>query len=228
MNDTLQTPKSIGIIMDGNRRWATAQKLSSLDGHLAGKKKLEEVVRWAKEAHIRTITFYAFSTENWNRPEEEITYLMQLLEDALLNQFDEIKKEKVQIRFIGQRDRFSSKLQGLMSQIEKETSNNTEGIVSLALSYGGRAEILSAVNRVVNEGREVSEEDFSSALWTAGTPDPDLIIRTGGEKRLSNFLPWQSVYSELFFTNTLWPDFSQEEFTTIVKEFASRTRRMGR
>lgn len=228
MNEPQTTPTSIGIIMDGNRRWARAHNLSSLEGHQTGKKKLDEVVRWAKEVGVRNIIFYAFSTENWNRSQEEVSHLMQLFEDALVDQFDEIKKEKVQIRFIGQRERFSKKLQELMQQVEEETAGGTEGTVSLALSYGGRAEILSAVNTAVSAGNEVTEEAFGNLLWTAGSPDPDLIIRTGGEKRLSGFLPWQSVYSELFFTNTLWPDFSREAFDSILKEFASRPRRMGR
>jgi undecaprenyl diphosphate synthase len=228
MNESQTIPTSIGIIMDGNRRWAKAKGLSTIEGHKAGKETLDKIVRWGKDAGVRYITFYAFSTENWHRSEEEVAGLMNLLEDTLAHQFDEIKKENVAIRFIGERERFSKKNQELMERLEVETAKNTGGVVALALSYGGRAEILSAVNRLIKEGKEVSEEDFSNALWTAGIPDPDLIIRTGGVERLSNFLPWQSIYSELFFTNTLWPDFSQEEFLSILNMFASRSRRMGR
>jgi undecaprenyl diphosphate synthase len=224
----MEHPACIGIIMDGNRRWAAAHGVPSSAGHQAGYEKLKEVAAWGREEGIGTAVFYAFSTENWKREQAEVGYLMDLLRLALAENFDSLRKENVRMRFIGQKERFDHDIVQGMERVEEETSRNTGGTVALALSYGGRAEILSAVNRLLS-GRvpSVDEETFSARLWTAGIPDPDLIIRTGGERRLSNFLPWQGVYSELAFTDTYWPDFSQDEFRSILADFASRTRRRG-
>ncbi|MSU56235.1 MAG: di-trans,poly-cis-decaprenylcistransferase [Candidatus Taylorbacteria bacterium] len=223
------TPKCIGIILDGNRRWAKAKGLPTLEGHRRGEDKVKDIMRWAKEAGVSHVVVYAFSTENWNRSPEEVSYLMGLFKRALTVQLEELKKEGFRVRCIGERERFSPELQKLMNSAERDTQDLPGPTLVLALSYGGRAEILTAARRVAKEGKsEVTEQEFSSYLWSAGIPDPDLIIRTGGEKRLSGFLTWQSVYSELFFVDTFLPDFSKEEFQGIVTEFAQRERRMGR
>ncbi|MBV9349376.1 MAG: di-trans,poly-cis-decaprenylcistransferase [Patescibacteria group bacterium] len=230
--------RSVGIIMDGNRRWAKSRGLPVFSGHQKGvealKKLFDEYPRLKNEYGLAAISLYAFSTENWDRAQEELGFLMQLFEKALgdlLESFskDETPEKKVRIRIIGQRERFSTKLQKIMRELEEKTATYEAGDVYIALSYGGRSEILGAVNSLLSEGvSEVSEKDFAGRLWTRGMPDPDIIIRTGGAKRLSNFLPWQSVYSELFFTDTLWPDFAVKELEAIFKEFQSRERRHGR
>jgi undecaprenyl diphosphate synthase len=230
MDSPHTVPKCIGLIMDGNRRWAKARGLPTHDGHTAGRDVLIDCVRWAKKAGVETLVFFAFSTENWKRTEEEVGYLMKLLENTLRDEFQELKKENVRMRFIGERDLFSETLQTLMTQWEEETGSATGGTVAIALSYGGRSEILRAVERLHVRGYEqgISEEDFSRHLDTTDLPDPDIIIRTGGERRLSGFLTWQSVYSELFFLDTLWPDFSKEEFSAVLEEFAVRKRNFGK
>jgi len=215
--------------MDGNRRWARERGLPTLEGHLRGYRKLKNVMSWAKEAGVPHLIFYTFSTENWNRSKEEVGYLMKLFETAFANEIDEIKKKGIRLRFIGQRERFSEKLQAAMARAERDTAENTEGTVAFALSYGGRQEIIEAANALLKEGKKQTDEAaFGEHLWSAGIPDPDIIIRPGGEKRLSNFLPWQSVYSELFFSDTYWPDFSKEEFLGILKEYGERGRRRGK
>ena len=221
-------PVSLGIVMDGNRRWAKSKGLMALAGHRAGAEKLKDVVEWSKAAGIKFLTVYAFSTENWNRSLEEVSGIMNLLEEYLDREFGELSKT-TRLRFIGERERFSDVIREKVEHLEKVSKDQESFTLSIALSYGGRAEILEAVNKLIEEDREVvTESELSEKLWTAGTPDPDLIIRTGGEKRLSNFLLWQSVYSELFFTPTLWPDFSREEFDAIIAEYAKRERRNGK
>jgi undecaprenyl diphosphate synthase len=218
------TPKCVGIIMDGNRRWAKAQGLSPLLGHHEGLKTLRTIVRAAKERGIEHLIIYAFSTENWNRTGEEVEYLMNLFQ----KEFDTFKEEEVRLRFVGQRQRFSKDMQEMMSNLEKETAHKGPYTFWICLSYGGRAEIVHAANEAAKEGGDITEESLSRHLWTLEMPDPDLIIRTSGEMRLSGFLPWQSIYSELFFTNTLWPDFSVDEFDQILKEYSERERRHGK
>lgn len=223
------SPRCIGIILDGNRRFAKANGLPTLEGHRRGYERVKDIMQWAKEAHIPFVIVYAFSTENWNRSPEEVSYLMGLFKEALTKQLQELKQEGFRVRCIGERERFSSELQKLMQSAEEETERLSGPILALALSYGGRADILQAARRAIKEGKkDITESEFSSYLWTNGIPDPDLIIRTSGEKRLSGFLTWQSVYSELFFIDTYLPDFSKEEFQAILKEFSERDRRMGK
>ncbi len=223
------TPQCIGIILDGNRRWAKAHGVSILEGHRRGYEKVKEIMSWTTEAKVPFVVVYAFSTENWSRSPEEVSYLMGLFKEALTAKFQELKKEGLRVRCIGERARFSSELQELMRKAEEETAHFSPPTLVLALSYGGRAEIVQAARRVAAEGKtEITEEEFSSYLWSAGIPNPDLIIRTGGEKRLSGFLTWQSVYSELFFVDTYLADFSKGEFQDILNEFGKRKRRMGR
>ena len=214
--------------MDGNRRFAKAQGKSSLDGHRAGFEKLKEVAGWCQDAGVESVIFYAFSTENWKRAPEEVTYLMDLFESALTNEFDELKKRGVKVRFIGDRARFSQTIQTLMQKTETETAHATKGTLGIAVSYGGRAEIVAAANALQKKGIEATEENFGDYLTTAGIADPDILIRTGGEVRLSNFLPWQSTYSELFFSPTLWPDYSKAEFDQLLADFDARRRNFGK
>jgi undecaprenyl diphosphate synthase len=229
-------PKTVAIFMDGNRRWAKAHGLSQLEGHEAGKDILFKFVDFYTELREKWGTkhyvFYAFSTENWNRAAEEVAGIMGIFERAL-EEFDtlfpKLEKEGIRIRFVGQRERLSTRLQELMEHIEEKTAAHSAGSIVLAISYGGRADIIQAANHLIEEGKEIiTEEDLSTHLWTAIVPDPDLIIRPGGEMRLSNFFTWPSAYSELAFTNTLWPDFSQEELERIFEDYASRERRRGK
>lgn len=225
----MSIPRSIGVIMDGNRRWAKERGLPAMDGHKAGAEKIFELAEWAHEAGIEEVILYTFSTENWNRAEEEVGYLMQLAEKLFTDQLARFKDAGVTLRFVGDLERASARLQEVMRVAEEETREGGAGTLAFAFSYGGRPEILAAVNRLLREGRQdVSEEDFSNALWSARLLDPDLILRTGGERRLSNFLPWQSVYSELFFTDTKWPDLPKEEFDAVLTEFSERERRHGK
>ena len=217
----------VGIVMDGNRRWAKAKGLSKLEGHRTGSNKLKDTVRFVREHGIKHLAVYAFSTENWNREPAEVSYLMDLFRELLHKEMSELGKEGVRIRFAGQRERFSASLQQAMNDTEEETLQNDAITLWCCLSYGGRAEIVAA-SRDAAEGGEITEDSLARHLWTADMPDPDIIIRTGGEKRLSGFLTWQSVYSELFFSDTLWPDFKREEFDAILGEFAQRERRRGK
>lgn len=223
-------PACIGVIMDGNRRWARKRGLPTLEGHRAGYEKLREIVSWATDAGVGTVIVYAFSTENWNRSPEEVGYLMDLFRTVVTRETEEMRKKNARLTFVGDRSRFSPDMQELMHRAESDTATGTAGSLVVALSYGGRAEIMAAARALCAEGvppEGVTEETFAQKLWTAGLPDPDLVIRTGGETRLSNFLPWQSVYSELFFVGMLWPDFSKEEFDRILAEYAGRERRRG-
>lgn len=219
--------KSIGLIMDGNRRWARAQGLPTLEGHRRGYEKLKEVLEWAKEAGVTNIMVWGFSTENWNRSAEEVSYLMNILRTMISADAVELKKRGVRLKIIGQRERFAPDIQQAMADAER-TAAEGEHTFWLGLSYGGRAEILDTTNRLIAAGKSVTEEEFSNALWTAGMPDPDLIIRTGGDLRLSGFLPWQGVYSELFFLEKHWPDFEKEDFQKVLTEFRGRERRHGK
>ncbi len=222
-------PQCVGFIMDGNRRWATAQGKSLLDGHRAGYSTFKNIVEAVYDAHIPHMVCYAFSTENWKRTEEEVGYLMSLLEQALAELPNLLqKKGKINLRVIGELGALSQKLREAVTDAESKNYDDPDLTVWVALSYGGRREIVDAVNRAVSAGTLVSEESFGGMLWTHGMPDPDLIIRTSGEMRTSNFLLWQSAYSELFFTKTLWPDFGESQFQSILHEYATRERRKGR
>ncbi|MES2931759.1 MAG: polyprenyl diphosphate synthase [Patescibacteria group bacterium] len=225
----MSTLRSIGIIMDGNRRWAKERGLETLEGHKAGAEKIFEIVRWAHEAEVQEVILYAFSTENWNRAEEEVGYLMRLAGKLFTEQLPRFKESGAKLRFIGDLSRASERIQSMIKKAEEETKDGAKGTLVFAFSYGGRPEILAAINELLKEGKEsVGEEEFSGTLWSAGLLDPDLILRTGGERRLSNFLPWQSVYSELFFTDTKWPDLSREEFDAVLAEYHERERRHGK
>lgn len=218
----------VGFIMDGNRRFANERGETELQGHTAGKDKFLEVVDWIKELKIPHVAFYAFSTENWRRDKTEVDHLMFLFQELLNQLKKEATNRQVNIRIIGRQKDLPANIQATIKELEKKPSGDFVTTVWIALSYGGRAEIISAANSAIALGKEISEVEFEKMLWTAGMPDPDIIIRTSGEKRLSNFLPWQSVYSELFFTNTYWPAFTKYEFMSILEEYESRERRIGR
>ncbi|MEK7614664.1 MAG: polyprenyl diphosphate synthase [Patescibacteria group bacterium] len=226
-------PKTIGVIMDGNRRWARARGLSPTEGHEAGYGKFKEFVRWAKEFGIKTLYVYAFSTENWNRSKNEVGYLMELFSKVLGPDAAELIKEKVRVRFVGQIEKFPAAIRFGIRNLERATSGFTSPTLVICVSYGGRAETLSAVKNLISkEGikniSKLNEKIFEKYLWTAGSPDPELIIRTSGEIRTSNFLPWQSAYSEWFFTKTLWPAFTKREFEKILNDFSKREIRKGK
>jgi undecaprenyl diphosphate synthase len=214
-------PVCVGFIMDGNRRWAKAQNLPVSEGHQAGVHTLNEMIVALKELEIKHAVFYAFSTENWQRAPEEVSVLLSIFLEILQ------KESSVKVCIIGQREKFSKELQEAMAVTEKKTASIKNLTVWIALSYGGRAEILAATNTAIRNGKEVDEVSFQRLFWSAEMPDPDLIIRTGGEQRLSNFLPWQSVYSELFFTKTFWPAFTKNEFISILEKYGKRQRRHG-
>jgi len=224
-------PNCVGIIMDGNRRWAKGRGLLSLKGHHAGGETLKKVIKFAKNAGVEHIIFFTFSTENWARSEEEVSYLLNLIGEFLKKELEYFNSEGGVLHFVGDLSRFSSDLQKEFKESENKTAQNTGLHVYFALNYGGRQEILSAVKSIISENpkkEEITEEYFSKHLQTGKMPDPDIIIRTSGEQRLSGFLPWQGVYSELFFTKTLWPDFSEEEFLKIIEEYGNRDRRNGK
>lgn len=225
-------PKCIGIIMDGNRRWAREQGVPTYEGHRMGYEKMKDTIRWAKEAGVQNIIFYCFSVENWNRAEKEINYLMDLFRFALYGGLESLIRNEIRVKVVGDISRLSPDLQNMIKKVEGETANFKTTIV-LAISYGGRVEIINAVKKLAEQKTKeeimsLSEEDFSKYLYTKDIPDPDLIIRTSGEKRLSGFLPWQSVYSEFFFLDTNWPALSKEEFLGVLEEFNLRQRRHGK
>jgi undecaprenyl diphosphate synthase len=218
----------IGFIMDGNRRWAKSRMMPAVFGHKAGFESLKKILKWCGANEVSTVTLYAFSTENWARAEDEVVGLMDIFRLAL-KELRELGEKDLRVSIIGDRTRFASDIQASIKDIEESTQSNAGLHVVVALSYGGRAEILDAIRRIPpTELADITEEKFSNLLYTKSVPDPDLIIRTSGEQRLSNFLPWQSVYSELKFTTTLWPDFSPEELAGIISEFNSRQRRYGK
>ena len=224
-------PRHVGIIMDGNGRWAELRGLPRIEGHRRGAERSKEIIDVARELGVKCLTLYAFSTENWQRPQAEVTTLMKILELFLKNEFALLIRKNIVFRAIGEVWRLPENIQALIRRIEEESSGNTGMHLVAALSYSGRSEIIRAVKKIMSSQTDpegLTESYFSSQLDTAGLPQPDLVIRTSGERRLSNFLLWQSAYSELYFTDTLWPDFDKEEFMLAVQDFQSRDRRFGK
>jgi undecaprenyl diphosphate synthase len=223
-----RTPTCIGIIMDGNRRWAKKRGLPAFLGHTEGYKKFKEFVGWAQERNIKYLVAYAFSTENWKRSNTEVNHLVKLLNKMLDTEIGSLKERGIRVRFIGDLARFPENIVQKIRNAEQKTAHASGINLIIALSYGGRAEIVAAIKKLNDaDVKHLTEEHFSEFLFTKGIPDPDLIIRTGGEMRLSNFLLWQSAYSELFFSKTYWPDFTKKEFFMILEDFSSRERRIG-
>jgi undecaprenyl diphosphate synthase len=224
-------PSHIGIIMDGNGRWAELRGLPRIEGHRRGAERAREVIDVSIELGVQCLTLYAFSTENWQRPKEEVSMLMRILEVYLRNEFENLKRKDVMFRAIGETWRLPDNIQSLIRETEENTAGNKGLKLVAALSYSGRNEIVRAIKKVVSSGKpphELTEEEFDACLDTAGLPHPDLIIRTSGERRLSNFLLWQAAYAELYFSETLWPDFDRDEFMLAIQDFQGRERRFGR
>lgn len=225
-DSVLNIPAHIAFIMDGNGRWAKKRGLARTVGHSKGAKVFREIVGGCFDLGIKVVTVYAFSTENWKRPKEEVDAIMNLLEQYINDRLSE-DDSRYKLRFIGDETVFPDSTRSRMEKLES-LNPDSDKTLYVALNYGGRAEICHAVNRLIAEGKnEVTEQDISSKVYTAGNPDPDLIIRTGGDVRISNFLMWQSAYSELWFTPTLWPDMTMDEVKNILMSFGTRERRFG-
>ena len=224
-------PRHVAIIMDGNRRWARQRGLAELDGHAAGVEAIRTLLRHAVRRHVPVVTVYAFSRENWARSDEEVRGLFSLLEHAIRSETAELKTQGVRIRLLGRLDELPDDTRSSIGEALAETAGGERLLLNVAFNYAGRTELVDAVRRIVASGRpaeSIDETAIADALYTAGLPDPDLVIRTGGEQRLSNFLIWQAAYAELYTTEVLWPDFGADAFDAALLEFASRTRRFGR
>jgi undecaprenyl diphosphate synthase len=224
--------KHVALIMDGNRRWARAKNLPAFAGHQKGYRQIEKIVNRAQELGIRYITFWAFSTENWKRNEEEVAYLLNLFRKVFKsNLFEKLMKKGGKISVLGNTAAFPQDIQDMIKEVIEKSKKNTGIQLNIALNYGGREEIVHAVQKIVSDKidqDEITEELLSQYLYTKGQPDPDLIIRTGGAKRLSGYLPWQSTYSELYFVDTYWPDFGVKGFDKAIEVFENRERRFGK
>ena len=226
-----QLPNHIAIIMDGNGRWAKQHGLLRLEGHQAGAENIRPVIKCLNQYHIKYVTIYGFSTENWNRPEDEVAGLLRLFEESINNYVSELHENGIKLRHLGRLEELPQGLQLAINKAIELTKNNTGMTLSFALNYGGRFEILDAIRHIIAEGipiQNIDEGLFNSYLYTAGLPDVDLLIRTGGEFRISNFLIWQAVYSEYYFTEVLWPDFNQKELEKALLAYSQRQRRFGR
>ena len=218
--------KHVAIIMDGNGRWGIKHKKSRNLGHKEGLKTVEKIIKTSIKNKIKYLTLYAFSTENWKRPKKEINFLFNLLENFLLNKISDLNKQKIKLKVIGKKN-FSSKLTNLLNLSEKKTSKNKRLQINLALNYGSKNEIISALNAIKKNKLKINEANISKNLFTKNIPDPDILIRTGNTKRLSNFLLWQLAYSEIFFEKKLWPDFSENDYNKILSKFKKIKRNYG-
>ena len=227
MAETPKVPACIGIILDGNRRWAKESGLPAFEGHRRGMNNVESIAYSARDLGIQHMAVYAFSTENWSRSKEEVSYLMEIFESTIRERLSKFAGEHVAVRFVGQTERFSPSLQAAMRDVEVKNPADPRLTLWVCLSYGSKAEIVQAAQAAQEAGGTITEESLAKHLWTSGMPDPDLIIRTGGEQRLSNFLLWQGAYSELFFLKTHWPAFTKADLEEVLKEYAARERRMG-
>lgn len=221
-------PSHLGIILDGNRRWAKERGLPAFEGHKRGLKKMNKIVEWCKEKGIKTLTLFVFSTENWNRSKEEVSYLMNLVKKAVSFDLKELAKRGIKVRVIGQRERLPKFVQKPIKILERITKNNKKITLNLALSYGGRGEIVQAVKNIIKKkisAKKITEDLISKNLWAS---DLDMVIRTGKEKRISNFLIWQAAYAELYFYPKYWPDFTKQDLNKALLDYAKRKRRFGK
>ena len=219
--------KHVAIIMDGNGRWGILRRKSRNFGHKEGLKTVEKIIKESLRQKIKYLTLYAFSTENWKRPKHEISYLFSLLDSFLSNKLKELKKEKIRFFVIGKK-KFNKKLNNLLNYSEKLTSNNKRLQINLALNYGSKSEIVNSINNIRKKRLKVNERNISKNLYTKNIPDPDILIRTGNRKRLSNFLLWQLAYSEIFFESKLWPDFNEKDYNKILNIFKKTKRNFGK
>ena len=216
----------VAIIMDGNGRWGIKNKNSRNAGHKAGLKTVEKIIKESIKNKIKFLTLYAFSTENWKRPKNEISYLFNLLEDFLLNKIEDIHKQNIKLKIIGKMN-FSKKLNKLLKSSELKTSKNTKLQINLALNYGSKIELIDAFKKLLKKKENINEKNINKYLHTKDVPDPDILIRTGNTKRLSNFLLWQIAYTEIFFEKKLWPEFNENDYTKIIKKFKKIKRNFG-
>ncbi len=223
--------KHIAIIMDGNRRWAKEHLLPSMMGHKKGVDALKKVTRACDDFGVKYLTLYAFSTENWNRKKEEVDFLMDLLATTLKNELKELNENNVKMNFIGDLKALNQNLQNILANSIETTKNNTGVVLTVAINYGARNEIIHAIKNIIDDkiqSQDINEEVVSKYLYTNNIPDPDLLIRTSGEKRISNYLLWQIAYSEIYITDTYWPEFDKEKLALAIEEFAKRQRRWGK
>ena len=221
------TPRHIAIVMDGNGRWASKRFLPRIAGHKQGVEVLKRTVRSCVQRGVQVLTVFAFSSENWKRPADEVSGLMDILVVALSRELNQLKKEGVHLQFIGDRDGLSERVRNSLAQAEQETAQNRTLILNVCFNYGGRWDVVHAAQALSAAGMAITEESLSAKLSTVDVGDPDLIIRTGGEMRLSNFLLWQAAYSELYFCNVLWPDFDEAALDSAIQAYAGRERRFG-
>jgi len=224
-------PQHIAVIMDGNGRWAEAKGLPRIAGHKEGVESLKIVLKACREIGVKYLTVYAFSTENWQRPQEEVDFLMDLFAQKIEAEKDELMENKVKVNFLGRLDKFSADLRGRMENLMNETSKNKKITLNIMVNYGGRAELVDAFRQMTKDqvsNAEINEDKISKYLYTKDVPDPDLLIRTASEMRVSNFLLWQIAYAEIYVTPTLWPDFRKEELLLAVADYQKRTRKFGK
>ena len=216
----------VAIIMDGNGRWGLKYKKSRNAGHKAGLKSVENIIKSSIKHNIKFVTLFAFSTENWKRPKKEINYLFNLLESFLISKIDEFHKQNIKLKVIGKKS-FSKKLNLLLNSAEKKTSKNSKIQINLALNYGSKFELVNAIKKIVKNNFDINEKNIEKFLYTQNIPNPDILIRTGNTKRLSNFLLWQLAYSEIFFEKKLWPDFNEDDYLKIINKFKKVKRNYG-
>jgi len=231
MKKIARLPNHVAIIMDGNGRWAKQHGLPRLEGHQAGAENIRPIIKCLNQRHIKYVTLYGFSTENWNRPEDEVTGLLRLFEESINKYVSELHENGIKLCHLGHLEELPQGLQLAINKALELTKNNTRMTLSFALNYGGRLEILDAVRHIIAKGipiQNIDERLFNSYLYTGGLPDVDLVIRTSGEFRISNFLIWQAAYSEYYFTDVLWPDFNQKELEKALLAYSQRQRRFGR
>jgi len=222
-----EVARAVAIIMDGNGRWAAGRGVTVADGHRAGSRALRPVVETAIDAGVESLVVYAFSTENWARSADEVSALMEIFGETIDRELLDLAEQGVHTQFVGRRDRAPDWLQSKMRELEEATAGETRLSLWIAFDYGGRAELVEAARRIAESGEDVDEETFARHLYAPEMPDPDLVIRTSGELRVSNFLLWQSAYAEFVFIDTLWPDFGPDEFRAAIEDYASRRRRFG-
>jgi undecaprenyl diphosphate synthase len=222
-----EVARAVAIIMDGNGRWAAGHGVTVAEGHRAGSRALRPVVETAIDAGVESLAVYAFSTENWARSGDEVSALMEIFGETIDRELLDLAEQGVHTQFVGRRDRAPDWLQAKMRELEEATSGETRLSLWIAFDYGGRAELVEAARRIAESGEDVDEEAFARHLYAPEMPDPDLVIRTSGELRVSNFLLWQSAYAEFVFIDTLWPDFGPDEFRAAIEDYASRRRRFG-
>lgn len=232
--DLNKLPRHIAIIMDGNGRWAQQHTIGRIRGHKKGAESVRTVVRACREIGIKYLTLFAFSQENWERPENEVKALMLLLEEYLTKEIEELQEQGIRLVTIGETGLLNSSVREKLQRAKETTAKNDKMILNLALSYGGRDEIIHAVKKIIDDKEKgkvdinkITKDDFSNYLYTSGMPDPDLLIRTSGEYRISNFLLWQTAYTELYFTNVLWPDFTKDDLLKAIASYQQRERRFG-